>query len=435
MRDETNGLFLGLLAAALAFGTTAQAQDDPEPPPPSLDEPPPAEAPAPPSQAEPPPTEPPPTEPPPTEPPSTEPTAAPPPPTEPPPTEPPPPPSTEPTKELPPAPPGGAVAGSQTGADAQGDTASAGGGTADPDGEGDGEEDATAVMGGQYRRLNGHNFIAPFTLPSAFANTAVVSRQGFGVLQFEGVDPLSGGTRQSQVFAYSQRLGGQIGIVNRVAIELYADGLAALGSGVDEILTLGAIANLTAGGGAKVRIVSVESVGFQLSAGAYFEYDRTFGVSPGAYVASLLDGLTNFDPANPPNVQQLLADAEDALLQQQESARVAPAVMLAEGVGPFAVQAGLRTSFPIAGESSSVVLDAGGQLELDFAALTAYFPVALAAEYVLDYAFVGSQATHFVSGGLLYSGRRDLSLGLIAGYAPNPAFTVITGELSLQYYF
>ena len=311
-------------------------------------------------------------------------------------------------------------------------------GKADGDDEdGDGaEEDGTAVVGGEYRRLNGHNFISPFNVPSAFLNTSITTQQGFGVLQFQGVDPFTGDARDSQVFAYAQSLGGQIGIVNRVAIEVYATGVAALGSAVEEILSIGALANLTAGGGAKVRIFSSDAAGFQLTVGTFIQYDRTFNVRPGAYLATIVDGLPNLpQPPTEGDLQDLLADAEGQLLSQQEAAEIAPAVMLAEGVGPFAIQIATVPTFPIAGDDTSVSLEVGGQLEFDFAALTAYFPIALAGGYEMDYRFSGSDITHQVTGGLLYSGRRDLSLGLIAGYAPDPTITLITGTLAMQYFF
>ncbi|HHH30000.1 MAG TPA: hypothetical protein ENK57_16875, partial [Polyangiaceae bacterium] len=250
------------------------------------------------------------------------------------------PPTPEPTPVAPPAPTSDAppneppaATGAATGA--SGNESASATNELPPEGHGDeeeGEEDGTAVVGGEYRRLNGHNFITPFNVPSAFLNTSITTQQGFGVIQFEGVDPFTGDSRNSEVFAYAQSLGGQIGIANRVAITVYATGVAALGSAVEEILSIGALANLTAGGGAKVRLFSSDEAGFQLSVGTFIQYDRDFNVRPGAYLAALVGGLPNLPvPPSQDDFQDLLAEAEGQLLAQQEAAEIAPALMLAEG--------------------------------------------------------------------------------------------------------
>ena len=158
--------------------------------------------------------------------------------------------------------------------------------------------------------------------------------------------------------------------------------------------------------------------------------------APAEVITALLEAGADASATNEEGITPaILAEAEGQLLAQQEAAEIAPALMLAEGVGPFAIQIAGVPTFPIAGEDTSVSLEVGGQLEFDFAALTAYFPIALAGGYAMDYRFTGSDITHQVTGGLLYSGRRDLSLGLIAGYAPDPTLTLITGTLALQYFF
>ena len=296
------------------------------------------------------------------------------------------------------------------------------------------DDDETGKMGGEHRRLNGHNFIQPLAMPSAFLNTSVSFFQGFGMLEVSAVDLVTQEPFTSKIFAYAQSLGGQIGIVNRVALELEATGLAATGGAIEDILAIGALADLEATAGAKVRIVSAAGAGFQLTAGGYLGYRRTFRVSPGDYIRATLDQIlanpTGFTP------DDLTSDSlQEALFQMREEMILAPALMIAEGVGPFAIQLGAQPKIGVAGDDPDNTLEAGGQLELDFASLTAYFPIALAAAYELEYLFGSGEVGHQINGGIFFSGRRDLTFGAAVGYAPNPNLTVITGTLGIQYFF
>ncbi len=293
--------------------------------------------------------------------------------------------------------------------------------------------DTTADMGGEHRRLNGHNFLSPITLPSAFLNGSVGTQLGFGMLSFEGPDVLEGGTKTSRVFAYEQSLGGQIGILNRVAVEVYASGTAAVGGGLEEVLVLGALADVTAGGGVKTRVVSLEDVGFQLSLGTFVQYRRDLFIRPGDFLAAAADRLPS--ATTDEEVKQVLGEAASKLLAEQEVLEIAPAVMVAEGAGIFGAHFSFSPRLPVAGSADrSVGLRTGAQAELDFVGLSSYAPIAICAEYVADYAITPDRLTHQLSSGLFYSGRRDLSLGAVFAYAPGD-ITGMSGTLSLEYFF
>ena len=292
------------------------------------------------------------------------------------------------------------------------------------------KEDETAFAGGEYRRVNGHTFISPLNIPSALLNTSFTSAQGFGVLQFDGISVISGDPKRSNIFAYYQVLGAQIGIVNRVAIDVAASGVAAVGGDLEDILVIGALANVNAQGGVKVRIFTLDDVGLQLTGAAYVGYDRNFQVSPGNFIGEVLANANEVI-----NGQRDFADFEDRLLIESEALEISPAVLVAEGVGPFGVQVGVRPNIGVVGENSTTDIDAGAEIEFDFAGLTAYFPIALMAEYMLTHDFGAATQLHNVGGGLFYSGRRDLSLGAsgIFSFAEGQRF--FAGALGIQYFF
>jgi hypothetical protein len=273
-------------------------------------------------------------------------------------------------------------------------------------------EEEKEQMGGEYRRVNGHNFITPSIVDSAFTNTTVSFAQGFGVYDF------AAGNASGRLFLYGQRLGGLIGIVNRVGIELAATGVAAVGGDVDTILNLGAIAQLRAGGMPKVRIVTVEPAGLQITLGAGAYYNRSLRMSPGELL------------------NQAASGQKPQILQQTEHLEISPALMIAEGIGPFGAQIAVRPDLRAAGDDSVPHrLNTGGQLEFDFDEISPV-PVALAGEYVLGYAFEeGSDLDHTLVGGLYYSGRRDFLLGGSFSASPSSAATLLSGQMVMQYFF
>jgi hypothetical protein len=289
-------------------------------------------------------------------------------------------------------------------------------------------------MGGEYRQVNGHNFITPIGIPSAHANTSVFGVAGFGVLKFSGPSYLTpGSTRDFNIFFYGQGLGGQIGILNRVAIEIGAVGAAAVSGDLDGLLSVGAITNVSAHGFPKVRIFTLDKIGLTLTVGAGFEYSKFLVVQPGKAVDEALKAA-----AASQDVQKALAALEGNIVKSADDFRIAPAVMLSEGVGPFGLQIAIHPN--IAAYSSDAdkkrhSLTSGAHVNFDIGYFTRYFPVAITAEYVNGYEFTSKDVEHTVHGGLWYSGRRDFSMGAAASYNKSPDVSIIAGQLGVQYFF
>lgn len=278
------------------------------------------------------------------------------------------------------------------------------------------DEDWTAKVGGEHRRINRHNFITPNYVYSAMTNGSLAFAQGLGTYSVK-----SGGA-DANLFYYQQTFVGQIGILNRVSIDLYASGTAAVGGDLKTVLVLGALAGVTAGGMPKVRIFTLDRIGLQVSAGVGVFYQRSVGLSPALMLNELVDSTAaGREP-----------DLGKGVLQFQEL-NIAPAVMIAEGWGPIGVQVSGSPTFAVAGDKSAVGkigLDAGGHLAFDIHALTRYVPVALTGEYMANVAFADHTVRHNVVGGLYYSGRRDLEFGGMFGYST----MVATGSREASYF-
>ena len=91
--------------------------------------------------------------------------------------------------------------------------------------------------------------------------------------------------------------------------------------------------------------VTVEDVGLQMSSAVYVGYSRNFAVAPGNFVAAILQ-----DIANTGAIPSSFSRYQDDLFLQTEQLVITPAVMLAEGVGPFGVQIGVQGPVGAAGE-------------------------------------------------------------------------------------
>jgi hypothetical protein len=281
-------------------------------------------------------------------------------------------------------------------------------------------------IGGEYRILNGHRVIAPGLLDSAILNSSLGFTQGFGVFQFEGVDIFSGEPKDARLFLYNQGLFGTIGIANRVAIDVRASGLAAVGGDLNDILVVGALANATAGALAKVRVLTLDDVGFQLSAGAGFYYNRVVLLAP----AQILGAASEED----------LQDAASAIVQQQQYGSVRPALMAAQGLGPLGIQAAVGASIPVVGDTSSVSIDGGVGVTLDLLPLTRAVAVAFTAEYQatqdLGNDETEAELSHSFVGGVYYSGRQAFEPGVAVLFAPqSDTQRLIVGQMVLHYYF
>jgi hypothetical protein len=273
---------------------------------------------------------------------------------------------------------------------------------------------------GEYRVLGGHRFVTPGNIESAFLNTSVASAQGVGILSYRGASVLDGTTRDAQVFLYTQTVLATVGIANRLAIDLRAAGVAAVGGDLDTILTVGALANLNAGGMAKLRLFTLEDVGFQATAGVGGYYARTLNLQPAILIGKALG-----------DARSLEAD----VIQQTSSFELVPALMLAQGVGAFGAQLALSPKIRTATGQTNAV-DVGGQVTLDVGKVTSYLPIALSGEYQLSMPIDGAGNDHHFGASVLYSGRQAFNVGLLGGFHLFASdMKIITGGIAMQYFF
>lgn len=302
---------------------------------------------------------------------------------------------------------------------------------------------AGPVQGGEYRRIGDHNFIPPQTFPGAITNTSIGSSQGFGAYFFKlptfelGVDPtgvptiVEGKKVDKTLLLYAQRFLGQIGILNRVSIDVEASGIVAVGGDLDTVLVLGATGIIDAGLMPKVRIFTAEDLGLQMAVGVGVGYSRAMTISPINVLATLItEGELD----------------ESRIVLQQEEVGIQPGVYFAEGIGAFGAQLALALGIgawgtEITGSYENTISAMPGiALELDIAELTEDVPIGLQGEYALDFEFNDSDAYHELGAGLFYTGRRDLALGAISRIglsqpADGDPWTILIGQVVLHYYF
>lgn len=283
------------------------------------------------------------------------------------------------------------------------------------------KDDTTAHMGGEHRVVNGHSFITPSLAFSAMTNGSFSFRQGGGILTFEGSD-LQGKPKQASLFLYGQQFLAQIGIMNRVAIDITAGGTAAVGGDTDTLVILGALALLNVGAMPRVRVLTLDKIGLQITAGVGVYYDRFLQVSPGNALSDVLE-------------TGKIDNIGRKLLTQSEALSVVPALMIAEGVGPFGAQVSIAPRIGVAGDGKSTSLDTAVHLNFDLRRVSPV-PFAITAEYQALYEFGGGGLTHTVVPGVFYSGRRDFNIGMVALInPPKGGQAQIQAQLGIQYFF
>ncbi|MBI4705277.1 MAG: hypothetical protein HY744_29570 [Deltaproteobacteria bacterium] len=317
------------------------------------------------------------------------------------------------------------------------------------------EKEKPFVQGGQHRRVNQHNFIPPDQINSPFLNSNIGLAQGFGVYQFQAPDYTldaiikaiqnqdANWEKKLSISAhhflmYGQALSGQIGILNRVSLDLSVMGRAAVGGETDTAIVMGGLGMADAGGMAKVRIVTVDKIGLQVTAGVGAGYHHILRVLP---MPLVLEAICNYAGKN---------CGLEGFVSISEMATVTPALMATLGWKPLGLQFSVEPVFGVAGADAegnfepTQTLATGVQLEVDFAELSEWAPVAIAGGYRIDYELSAKDAsyadTHGLSGGIFYSGRRDFLLGLRANVSlitpsQEAAPMMVTGLMQMQYYF
>ena len=292
----------------------------------------------------------------------------------------------------------------------------------------------SAAEGGDTgREVNGHTFQPTDLLPQPFCTTHVGLSTGFGfaTLSTPAVDEdgyATGGTAHYRLAALAEWLDLQLAPLEWLAVRGKVQGNVLSGADPDAALTFGANVGLEYALGTTVRVFRAR----WLQAAVSLDVDRNHGYrfSPSdAIVASLQAGRIDANTL-------LTRSTETDLLLMGQVAVAPTAAFGAWLAGGYA-----RAWTSSEGQTSNEGLyGAGLGASLDFAPL-AQVPVGLVAAYLWQKSSTGgASATHNVSAGVFYTGRRNLALGLEAGYmlqspVADVDLSVVTAQIRLRYYW
>jgi hypothetical protein len=298
--------------------------------------------------------------------------------------------------------------------------------SAGEDGPGATPPDAPAALaeGGEGREIGAHWFVTPFDGQTAIVATSFAFRQGISAT---GADF---GDLRIQFYGYEQAMRLQVGIFNRVAVEAELGGVANVAGTPETLLAFAGIANLRAGGGARVRLFTWDPAGLQVAVGASAYYLRYVVISPITWIDESV-------------VAGEIVSAESALIQSS-ALLVTPYAAFTVGRGPIGLQASATPAVLVASGSSTVGLELAAQLELDVGRVSPV-PLALVAGYSRQASPEEDQgAFQRVSAGLWYSGRRSFAIGLVGFYgfqvlepegADSTTLTSPGGAMAFQYFW
>ena len=259
------------------------------------------------------------------------------------------------------------------------------------------------------RRLNGHNFVRSELVAWPFPSTYFGTSFGVGAFRFDvpqGLD--ANGNPQSGTIdaaAMAPRLDMGIGFADWFGLQFGANGSVATGTNVGSAINFGAIFQAQFGGRLVARIWRGETV--QIAAAFGGDYTLGKSVNPLLMISEMLDS-GNFSP------DKLLTDVKSWALAPETMVAFAPISWL-----------GLQTSFAFRfGETtigdlpriSDKQLLWGLGATLDLAAV---FPGRLPRRLPAGGADRHrgrrvERPEHFIEGGLVYSGRSNLDLGVLA---------------------
>jgi hypothetical protein len=254
------------------------------------------------------------------------------------------------------------------------------------------------------RTLNGHTFFPSQLVPWPFVTTHFGNLTGVSYSGFTrpGQDENGHAVLQSMslgTFSEGFELG--IGFTDFFALHLNVGGQVMAGSTTTSALNLGAVFAYETSGGVLFRLLRFREL-FQLGVGLEIDYMSGKRMEP-------LDILSF-------NSQGMLVVDRSKLLSDVQSFSLAPSLRFAIAPTSFlGVQGGLTTGYQhsnVAGTATSnaVVLFAAA-LTLDLS--PASVPLGFLVGYGLEHPFVdGAETTQSVEGGIFYTGRRNLTLGL-----------------------
>lgn len=253
------------------------------------------------------------------------------------------------------------------------------------------------------RRLGGHDFILSEFVPSPFATTefALVTALGFASLHVSGTDASGNPVNATYDLAGISQTGRfQVSLLPWLALRVAGGGNTLFGTNSDAALNYGGDFGYLYGAGAQVSIpLGPVRVGGSLDVAASKTYH--FNVND-AIAASLAAGRVT----------------SSTLLTVRDDLTVAPGVQVAmafhPAVGAYGhVRYSYDTTTTSGASTSTSFLDAGAALSFDLKPLPVGVPIGFLASYNLRKELKdGGDTEHQIAGGVYYTGRRSLSIGL-----------------------
>lgn len=281
------------------------------------------------------------------------------------------------------------------------------------------------------RTLNGHTFAPSERLNDPFTTThfGVTTGLAFASLDAAQIDEngAANGFTTYRLGGLAQSLAIQAGIGEYLALRVNATGQALSGVDLNSALAVGAQVGYVLGGGA--------SFGYTIGS---MRVGLSFDVTQSTqYGLNIVSAITNSIMAGRINASTLLNTTNTTTLMP--SAQFA--IGLHKAVGAW-VNVQYQQQLASSGDTSTSTgaLVAGAALSLDLHAVSPA-PIGFMLSYLMTNAFVdGAKPVHEFGVGVLYSGRRNLSLGVeFDGYSQNlgadSSLLVLTGAFRMRYYW
>jgi hypothetical protein len=282
------------------------------------------------------------------------------------------------------------------------------------------------------RTLSGHTFIFPILQQGAFNTTHFGVREGFVFVSVPQV-PLGSATYNINASGLIQNFDLGVKILPWLGGYGTLTGQLTTGVDVDSLVILGGAFSFSGEGGGVVRVLRLEETGTQVVVRVFAGggSGRNVGVLP--LVQNIINGNATLNDV-------LTGAVGKYVLTPTSNFTFGASVHGAQAVGPFVgFQAALEgrstrdTQSPFDPNSNAYVDQSTttntfrGSLSADVDGNPAGFPLGAMLEYQaeVDSASGATTTSHFIAGGVYYTGRRNLLLGL--GAATQLAIQPILG--------
>jgi hypothetical protein len=277
----------------------------------------------------------------------------------------------------------------------------------------------------QGREMNGHVFLPSELVLQPFIDTDFRAVSTFGAVRSTAPSLTLGGlidtgTREFNQLGYSQTFELQIKLLRWLALRL--NGTALLYSGTDRASVLNLGSTIQYGGGGGLTIAQRFGRMLQLALVADASFEPTYSVDiGGAIAASLRAQQVDTDP--------LFTRDKGLPLRVGVSGALAPWKALG-----FELMARYEHAFRIGGGLTREDAFVGaGTVDLDLRAISPV-PIGLLAGYQVAVPFGSRDTTelwHAIDGGVFYTGRRELALGLEASFRRFPQRARVSSEAAV----